>query len=327
MMNGVRRSAALLVLATVMLLLQSSVTPAHAQRASVRAHLDSTVYLLGDRIIVHVDVFHTPGLTLQPLVGDSLAGFTVLGQSGVQKLTDSTARAEFVLAKYDSGDATIPSMPFMFFLPGDTASHYAHTNELQVTITTVPPDTTQDIKDLRPIMSLPLAWEDIGLYGGILLVVLALAFFGYRSWKKRKAAKGDDGYVPPPRPAHAIAIEELGALKAKKLWQAGHVKEYYSELTEILRRYFENRYAMPALEETTDEIMEGLRKLRPGAELLHSTESVLRMADLVKFAKHTPSMSEHEQAMEAVYVFVDRTKIVEMTPVVTAEKGADNVAS
>jgi hypothetical protein len=327
MITGVRRPAVLLVLIAAILSLQGAVTTLHAQHASVRAHLDSTAYLLGDRIIVHVDVSHTPGLTLQPLVGDSIGGFTVLGQSGVQTITDSTARAEFVLAKYDSGDATIPSMPFMFFLPGDTASHYAHTNELQVTITTVPQDTSKEIKDLRPIMSLPIAWEDVGLYGGIILVVLALAFFGYRYWKKRKAAKGDDGYVPPPRPAHAIAIEELGALKAKKLWQAGHVKEYYSELTEILRRYFENRYSMPALEETTDEIMEGLQKLRPGAELLHSTESVLRIADLVKFAKHTPSMSEHEQAMEAVYVFVDRTKIVDMTPVAVAEKGADNVVS
>ena len=74
------------------------------------------------------------------------------------------------------------------------------------------------------------------------LVVLALGYLGYRYWKKRKAASGDAAYTPPPRPAHIIAIDELGALKAKKLWQQGHVKEYYSELTEILRRYFENRY-------------------------------------------------------------------------------------
>ncbi len=326
MMTGGRRLAALSVLVAAVLVVQGPLSPVHAQRASARAHIDSTVYVIGDRIIVHVDVAHTPGLTLQPLVPDSLGGFTVLGQSGMQKVTDSTARAEFVLAKYDSGDATIPSMPFLYFLPGDTASHYARTNELQVTITTVPPDTSQDIKDLRPIMSLPLAWEDIALYGGIMLIVLALAFLGYRYWKRRTPHHGAEESGPPQRPAHVIALEELGTLKAKKLWQAGQVKEYYSELTEILRRYFENRYSMPALEETTDEIMDGLRTLRPGTELLRSTESVLRLADLVKFAKHTPSMSDHEQAMDAVHVFVDRTKIVDMTPV-APEKGASDVAS
>ena len=326
MMNCVSRTAGLLAAVLLLTGTEGMMVPLQAQTASARASVDSSSFILGDRIIVHVDLRHSPGITLQPLVPDSIGGFTVLGQTGVQKVTDSTARAEFVLAKYDSGDATIPAMPFMYFLPGDTATHIAQTNPLRVTINTVPPDTSKDIKDLRPIMSLPLAWEDIGLYGGILLAIIALAYFGYRFWKKRKEGKGEDGYVPPPRAAHVIAIEELGALKAKKLWQAGHVKEYYSELTEILRRYFENRFSMPALEETTDEIMDGLRKLRPGAELLQSTESVLRIADLVKFAKHAPTMSEHEQSMEAVYVFVDRTKIVEMTPV-AAEKGADHVAS
>jgi hypothetical protein len=326
MIHGVRRTACFSLLVLALFCGQGMTTAGLAQNASARATLDSTLYILGDRIIVHVDLRHSPGLTLQPLVGDTLGPFTVLGQSGIQKVTDSTARAEFVLAKYDSGDATVPPVPFMYFLPGDTATHIAQTDPLHVTINTVPADTSKDIKDLRPIMGFPIAWEDVGLYGGIILLVAALAYLGYRYWKKRKIAKGEDGYVPPPRPAHVIAIEELGALKAKKLWQAGHVKEYHSELTEILRRYFENRYAMPALEETTDEIMDGLRKLRPGAELLHSTEMVLRTADLVKFAKHIPSMSEHEQSMESVYVFVDRTKILDMAPV-TPEKGADDVAS
>jgi hypothetical protein len=324
MMDVVYRRAVLLLL---LLLCAGTGVEARAQSASARARLDSTAFLLGDRIVVHVDLRHSRGLTLQPLIGDSIGGFTVLGQSGLQKITDTTALAEFVLAKYDSGNAVIPALPFMFFLPGDTASHVTMTNELQVTINTVPSDTTKDIKDLKPIMSLPIAWEDVATYGGIILVVLALAYLGYRYWKKRKAASSDAADAAPPRPAHIIAMDELGALKARKLWQQGHVKEYYSELTEILRRYFENRYSMPALEETTDEIMDGLRTLRPGAELLHSTESVLRMADLVKFAKHHPSTTEHEQSMEAVYTFVDRTKLVDMTPVTPAGKDAGDVAA
>ena len=324
MMDVVYRKAVLLLF---LVLWAGPGIEARAQSASARARLDSTVFILGDRIIVHVDLRHSRGLTLQPLVGDSIGGFTVLGQSGLQRLTDTTTLAEFVLAKYDSGDAVIPPLPFMFFLPGDTASHVTQTNELQVTINTVPPDTTQDIKDLKPIMSLPIAWEDVATYGGIILVVLALGYLGYRYWKKRKAATGDAADAAPARPAHIIAMDELSALKAKQLWQQGHIKEYYSELTEILRRYFENRYSMPALEETTDEIMEGLRRLRPGAELLHSTEGILRTADLVKFAKHHPSTTEHEQSMEAVSVFVERTKIVDMTPVAPAGKDAGDVAA
>lgn len=312
----------------VLLLSAAQALPVRAQSVTARARLDSTAFLLGDRIRVQVDLRHTRGVTIQPFVADTVGPFTVLGRSGIGAVTDTTARVEFILAKYDSGDAVVPPIPFLFFLPGDTASHMAYSNQLRVTIHTVPPDTSEDLKDVKPVLSLPLAWEDIAFYGGILLALLALGYLGYRFWKRRTAAAAGEAYVPPPRPAHVIAMDELGRLKAKKLWQQGRVKEYYSELTEILRRYFENRYTMPALEETTDEIMENLRRLRPGAELLQSTERVLRTADLVKFAKHDPSAEEHDHALEAVYTFVDRTKIVDMTPVGgAAGKDAAHVAS
>ena len=312
----------------VALLLACSLSPASAQGLSARAQVDSTRYLLGDRIVVRVDLRHMPGLTIQPLVSDTIGGFAVLGQSGVQRRTDSTSRVEFVLAKYDSGDAVIPALPFLYFLPGDTASHVALSNQLRVTINTVPPDTSEDLKDVKPVLSLPLALEDLLLYGGIFLVAAAVGYLGYRYWKRRKRAEGSEGYEPPERPAHAIAMEALGRLKAKKLWQQGQVKQYYSELTEILRRYFENRYRLPALEETTDEIMIGLHRLRPGQELLESTEAVLRRADLVKFAKHVPGVTEHEESLAAVTTFVDRTKIVDMTPAETpAPKEMKHVAS
>ncbi len=320
------RGAGLQIVAA--LLLVCSFASVHAQGVSARARLDSTEYLLGDRIVVRVDLRHRSGLTISPLVSDTIGGFTVLGQSGVQRVTDSTSRAEFVLAKYDSGDAVIPPLPFLYFMPGDTASHVATSNPLRVLVNTVPPDTGEDIKDVKPVMSLPLTWEDILLYAGILLAVIGLGYAAYWFWKRRKTGGGADGYLPPARPAHMIAMEELGRLKTKKLWQQGEVKQYYSELTEILRRYFENRYRLPALEETTDEIMAGLQRLRPGPELLTSTETVLRRADLVKFAKHHPAVTEHEESLAAVYTFVDRTKIVEMTPVeAPAVKDGKHVAS
>ncbi len=298
-----------------------------AQGVSVRARTDSTDYLLGDRITVRVDLRHTPGLTIQPLMTDTLGGFTLLGQSGLQRMTDSSSRAEFVLARYDSGDAVIPPLPFLWFVPGDTTSHIVRTNQLRVTLHTVPPDTSSDIKDVKPVLSIPLSLAEILLYAGIVVLVVAIGYGAYRYWKRRRI-RAEDGYVPPPRPAHAVAFEELGKLKARKLWQQGQVKLYYSELTEILRRYFENRYSMPALEETTDEILAGLQRLRPGPELMGIVEGILRRADLVKFAKAQPTVQEHEESFTGVHQFVDRTKIVEMTPVPVGEtKEKANVVS
>ena len=165
-------------------------------------------------------------------------------------------------------------------------------------------------------MAIPVSLADMLLYGGGGVLLLALLYAAWRYWKRRKARNdGEPGYVPPPRPAHEIAFEQLAVLKGKKLWQQGLIKQYYSEATEIFRRYLENRYALQAMEETTDEILAGLRKLRFPDPMLGTAERVLRRADLVKFAKFEPGIADHEEMITVIHDFVDRTKIVRMTPV------------
>jgi hypothetical protein len=310
------------------LVLALAATTGQAQELGVRARLDSSVFLVGDRITVHVDLRHTKGLTIQPLVADSIGGFALLGRTPLQPTTDTTSTIDFVLARYDSGDAVVPPIPFMYFVGGDTASRVAITNQLRVTITTVPLDTTGEIRDVKPPFSIPLSLEEILVYSGIFFLTAALVFIGYRFWKKRRARQQGEVYAPPLRPAHSVAMEELAILKEKQLWQRGLVKQYYSELTEILRRYFENRYRLPALEETTDEIVAGLSKQKVDGPVVASAESILRRADLVKFAKVQPVMTEHEESMAGVYGIIDRTRVIELAPASgQEEKGRADVES
>jgi hypothetical protein len=293
-----------------------------AQGVSARARVDSTVYLIGDRIHVKVDLRHAKGLSIQPMVGDTLEGFVVLGRTGLQATSDTTSTAEFVIARYDSGDAAIPPIPFLFYVPNDTASHVALTNQVVVTIQTVPQDSTASLRDIKPPIDIPISWQEIALYVGIAIVLGGLCYLAYRWWKKRSRKLAGEAYVPPARPAHLVALEALGDLKVKKLWQHGLVKEYYSELTDILRRYFENRYNFPSLEETTDETLAGLRGVGIGDNLLHSAEVILRRADLVKFAKHHPTVTDHEDSFKGVLAFVEKTKVTQMTPVPAEQEKA-----
>jgi hypothetical protein len=289
-----------------------------AQQLSLRARIDSTNYWIGDPITIHIDLRHSKGLTIQPLLADSADEFAVLGKSPLEPTSDSTSKMDVVVAKYDSGDAVIPPLPFLYFVPGDTAQHFVQTNQLRVTIHTVALDTTGQIKDVKPPFSIPISLEEILLYLAIAAAVAGLGYLGWRFWRKRKRVLAGEVYVPPARPAHVIAFEELAVLKEKKLWQQGLVKPYYSEVTEILRRYIENRFRQPALEETTDEILAGLRKNDFPEELVGTVDTVLRRADLVKFAKHQPGIPEHEEVMTAVHTVVDRTKAVALTPVPSA---------
>ena len=130
--------------------------------------------------------------------------------------------------------------------------------------------------------------------------------------------KKQEEIIPEPviikRPAHTIALEKLDNLDDAKLWQKGQIKEYQSELTFIIREYLENRYDMPALESTTDEITKALRKRDFNKEDETDLQNILQIADLVKFAKATPAEELHQQFLDRAYGFVKKTKLIE-TPV------------
>jgi hypothetical protein len=295
----------------MLLMLWCAAPQAGAQVVVARATTDSTNFLVGDAIRVHVLLLHPKGMTFQPLVADTLGSFFVIERQPFRPQNDTQTATEYVVAKYDSGEAFLPPLVFLYSVPGDTVSRRVETNPVRLTVHTVPVDTSKEIRDLKPPLSIPISLAEVLLILGIVFLVALLAYVGYRFWKKRKSRVAGEVSVVPPRAAHVIALDELGRLKEKRLWQQGLIKQFYSEATEIFRRYIENRYRQEALEQTTDEIVSGLLRLKMPGDLVGRAEETLRRADLVKFAKQVPGIPEHEQTLKFVYDFVDRTKIVE----------------
>ena len=310
--------------ALLLLSLAGGVLPAHGQRLTAHAHADSSSYLVGDYINIRVDLLHPRGAALRTALGDSAGGFLVLQRKPITSTSDTTSTTAFVVAKYDSGLATFPPVDFLVTTPGDTAVRTVSTNPVVLTVRTVAVDTSKDFRDLKPPLSIPISLAEILTWGGIVLAAAVILYLLWRYLQKRKARRAarDSGYVPPARPAHEIAFEQLALLKEKKLWQQGLIKQYYSEATEIFRRYLENRYTLQAMEETTDEILGGLRKLRFPEPMIETADRILRRADLVKFAKFEPGIADHEEMLTVIHDFVDRTKIVHMTPVPAGEAKA-----
>jgi hypothetical protein len=114
--------------------------------------------------------------------------------------------------------------------------------------------------------------------------------------------------APPAPPASETARRALQALEARGLVQAGEIKEYYAELSGIVRRYLEARFGVHAPEMTTEEFL--LATARGGAlDTRHRAllSGFLRESDLVKFARHRPTMDDARRALEAARRFVDET--------------------
>jgi hypothetical protein len=145
--------------------------------------------------------------------------------------------------------------------------------------------------------------------GFIALALLVIAIIFIVRKISRKGTKSIE--IVPSEPAEVIALRQLEQLRVEKPWIQKPVKLYYISLTDILRHYIERRYHIMALEQTTDEILMDLKKSGSKANNLEKLASILKLADLVKFAKLIPDEVENGIQIEEAIGFVKNT-----TPVV-----------
>ena len=113
----------------------------------------------------------------------------------------------------------------------------------------------------------------------------------------------------PILPPHILAINQLEELRLAKVWQTGKVKEYHTQLTDIVREYLENRFHFEAMEMTSDEILEEIANQKVNKEATSKLAGILQLADLVKFAKGQPTPLENDLSLSHGVDFVNETKL------------------
>ncbi len=201
---------------------------------------------------------------------------------------------KYGLTQFDSGKYTIPRIPII--INGKTV----YSDSLAIEISDVKVDTLMqkmfDIKDIATVKSPMGNWW---IYVLVVIGLIGLGFLIFYLLKNRKPkAKAEVIVYKTPIEKATTLLQQL---ESKELWQKGAVKDYYSELTDIVRNYIEEEIKIPAMESTTSELIEGLRKaakqkkLKLSNDTVENLEKVLQQADLVKFAKVTPMDYEIEE--------------------------------
>ena len=300
------------------LLLSSTVL---AQEVRLTAKTEADTFRLGSWIDVHVEGrFDAPVDTIAPVVKDSV------GLLEVVTVERHAAESKWLirLTTTDSGKIFLPPIEFDYKVKGDTSKHKAYTNSLLLNITGVAIDPKGEIKDIKPPLSAPWLFEDILPYLLALIIIAALACGFYYYWRKKKQKQDLLANIKVIIPPHREALTALRALEEKKLWQQGLVKQYYSEVTEIIRHFFERRWSIIALELTTDEILMQMKHIPDALNVWKEMESFFITADLVKFAKYEPSPAEHENEMRSAYEIV--RMMVPKAPVATEPQQQEAVA-
>lgn len=225
-------------------------------------------------------------------------------------------RKRYEMAVYDEGIYKLGKAQALYLDKNIVDTLFAEREE-ELFVKTFQIDSTMTtVRDLKPQKTLKLRFAEFGGYLGIALAVaLLLAGVIYllvRYLHKRGKHLSDLFKPAPPLPAHIVAIEALEKLRNEKLWQNNKHKEYYSGLSDILRTYLAGRFEVGAMEMTTDEIADALREVDIEHKLKMDLLSVLRDADLVKFAKATPEANDNELAYDKAFYFVENTKPVEV---------------
>jgi hypothetical protein len=291
---------------------------ASAQEISAHAYTDKTSYSIGDYINYVIEVDYSKGINVYtPDIKKNLSGVEILSEEPPQpgeKNNKKTVSFRYVLGKYDSANVNIPPVPVFYSFNKDTAKQAAITNGVSFAVHTLKVDTEGDIKDVKDPLRIPLPWQIILFWSlGALLLIGALLYYYLRvKKKKKKKIVKKIVYVPP----HIKALTALHNLESRKLWQAGLIKEYHTRITEIIRRYFEERFKFLAMELTTYEIMEHMNRITIPENIKKITYAFLANADLVKFAKYIPLDSINEEMMRQAYEIVENT-VPETIPVKT----------
>ena len=281
----------------------------YAQDFRVRAQADTSLYLVGDYIKLTYRIEHREGVKYQmPSIKDSLSELTFIKELPVQNFDNDDLLIDehtYVFSKYDSSGVVVPSIKFRFSdKNGDVQISYS--NEVAFDVKTIEVNTQEDIQDVKSPLRIPLDWLSTLLYVLILLLVIAAGYFVYQKYIKKK----EEGIVVKPVikiPPHEIALKALRSLEEQKLWQQGKIKDYHSELTDIIRRYFEGRFNFLAMEMPSSDVLMNLKKIDKET-VYKAAESFFSNADLVKFAKFQPMPTINEQMMKQAYEIVDTTK-------------------
>jgi hypothetical protein len=142
--------------------------------------------------------------------------------------------------------------------------------------------------------------------GGIILAGLVLLII-YIVRRLRKKTNIEEEEVKPQIPAIITAREKMAQLKESNLWQSGKYKDYYTDLTGIAREYLEGQFNIDAIEMTSDEILDEVRKIQLDNLIFSKLQNTLVTSDLVKFAKATPSPSENENAFKDINSFIEES--------------------
>lgn len=335
-----------------------SVASASAGPAEVlNLRLDRHTITIGDTFNLYLETLVDSNTEIRmPDLKNALGEFVIRDHRTIREdLGDGRIKQvdRLQLSVFALGQHSIPSIPLLVIKDGDVDTLW--TDQVAINVASIVPDQADEIRDIKPPLKAPRRWKEVllsyiilaGLVAGSAASVIAsmrrreeivarlrailrriigpIARLVKRLMRllglagKKISLDLDIVVNEPGLPPDQIAIRELQKIEDLGLVERGMIKEYYTLLSEVIRRYLERRFGVPVMESTTTETLTMLRGVEIGSQPYWLVEDLLRESDLVKFAKFIPPKEVASGAL------LKARQIVELTREVTAKQAVGEI--
>lgn len=319
---------------------------ADAQKTTVSAKVDPSEIKIGEQAVLNIQAIAPVGerVVFPAFQGKLVEGIEVLAMLKPDTTTAHgvmTINQKYIITSFDStlynityigvlaGKDTLRTNGFGLKVKSVDLSSSTKEYVAQIKGKSEPLDFEKlKLHDIKDVLSAPFVWTDFLIYflwALLIVLLLGLIVAAFILYKRKK----EKGYYFRPAvvlPPHVLAMQALDEIKSKKIWQQGLEKEYFTELTDTLRKYIENRYGVSSFEKTSDEILSSLKLVTEAESPLDGLKQILKLADLVKFAKYKPLPDENDLSLMNAYLYINQTKIEEVTAPEDSEANEEETA-
>ncbi len=281
---------------------------------TVQAQVDRRRATVGDPIRLTIRATRAEGVrVLPPPPGVGLGKLEVQDyQVSEQEGPDGRKQTVVVytLAAYETGDLRVPSVKIDYLRP-DGRPGFTQTNEIPITIESVLPRDKKpeelDIKDIKPPVDVSSGPARVWPWVVGVLAAAVVGLLAWLLWRRFRREQVEMAAAAPAIAPERIALGALDELEGAGLLEAGKVKEYHVRLSEVLRRYLEDRFGVLAMECTTGELVGLARRQDILRDHVEGLEFVLTTCDLAKFAKFRPPLEQSEAGLKEARWIVTET--------------------
>lgn len=302
-------------------------SPAGAEEISAEVSLDRSVITVGDPVLYRFIIRYNPSLKVtHPKLEQGLKEFEIRDYKTIPARQEGGMRVEetqYLLTLFKVGIYKIPSVEVHYL---DPEAKSLNTSPLKLEVREVITEDIKDIRDIKGPLDISWNWRPLARAVAILIALLVAGWAIYRLVRRWRMGRRN---LLSDEPEVILSPEEEALAALENLREAGweDIKLFYSELSDILRRYVGRRYQFQAMEQTSEELEEHLKYKDIAEKPFEIVKNVLISSDLVKFARYIPAESSCEEIFPMMAKLIEYTKPKPFTETILKTVNPDTVTA